>query len=87
MLFSCMTILFQWFSIKAAFSTQIKKQLYFSFVNPMIEKTNCSQVDKRHNPKQNSENLVCEVITLQIKEGLQKAAANIENWYNILPEA
>lgn len=38
-LFSCMTVLFQRFSIKAAFSTQIKKQLYFSFVNPMIEKT------------------------------------------------
>lgn len=43
----------------------------------MIEKTNYSQVDKRHNLKQNSENLVCEVITLQIKEGSQKAAANI----------
>lgn len=72
-----MTILFQRFSIKAAFATQIKKQFYFSFVNSMIEKTNCSQIDKRHNLKQNSENLVCEVITLQIKEESQKAAANI----------
>lgn len=43
----------------------------------MIEKTHCSQVDKRHNLEQNFENLVCEVITLQIKEGSQKAAANI----------
>lgn len=42
----------------------------------MIKKTHCSQVDKRNNLEQNFENLVCEVITLQIK-GSQKAAANI----------
>lgn len=39
----------------------------------MIEKTCCSQVDK----KQFFENLACDIITLQIREGSQKAAANI----------